>query len=359
MTYPYYLVHPGNSSKTLDMLLESFVLSAGEPVGVIKVPQDLPSLKGERIVIAVQLDQIGQNQEMNLVLSALYNIGADALAGGTAVIFTVSPSELYTKSYTQNIIFLLNRLGCSFPGHSLIEAVAGYENYRTWQKTIPRSLEDIARELSERQGARFINDEGVNMSVPRILTLHAGSRKTSNTVMLWDMIKKNFPPWEIRELNVDKGMLLDCQGCNFKECIHYSEQNSCFYGGVVVKEILPAIEWADALVWICPNYNDALSANLMAVINRMTALYRRIKFYEKCFFAVIVSGNSGSDSVAKQLIGALNINKGFRLPAYFSIMATANDPGDICTVPGIEERAALFAQNIIRQVSGGVFWEGD
>jgi len=117
----------------------------------------------------------------------------------------------------------------------------------------------------------------------------------------------------------------------------------------MVKDILPAIEKADAVVWICPNYNDAISANLMAVINRLTALYRKISFYNKSLFSVIVSGNSGSDSVAKQLIGALSINKGFRLPPYFSIMAIANDTGQIKKVHNIKEYAKNFAQNIMNE----------
>lgn len=78
----------------------------------------------------------------------------------------------------------------------------------------------------------------------------------------------------------------------------------------MVKEILTAIEEADCIIWLCPNYNDAISAKLMAVINRITVLYKRVKFGEKTLFSVVVSGNSGSDCVAKQLIGALNINKG-------------------------------------------------
>jgi len=50
------------------------------------------------------------------------------------------------------------------------------------------------------------------------------------------------------------------------------------------------------------------------------------------------------------LIGALNINKGFRLPPYFVLMATANDPGAIKKFPGIEEMAKKFAKNIIREI---------
>ena len=47
-------------------------------------------------------------------------------------------------------------------------------------------------------------------------------------------------------------------------CLHYGEQGECFYGGVMVQEVYPAIREADAVVLLCPNYNDALSANLTA-----------------------------------------------------------------------------------------------
>ena len=72
------------------------------------------------------------------------------------------------------------------------------------------------------------------------------------------------------------------------------------------------------------NYNDFGIANLMAVINRLTALYRRTKFFDKTLFGIIVSGNSGSGRW-QQLIGALSINKASVCP-HFAIMA-ANNPG--------------------------------
>jgi hypothetical protein len=88
----------------------------------------------------------------------------------------------------------------------------------------------------------------------------------------------------------------------------------------------------------------------MAVINRMTVLYKRVKFGDKTLFSVVVSGNSGSDCVAKQLMGALNINKGFRLPPYFALTATANDPGSIMSVLGIDKKAKEFTENIKREI---------
>ena len=114
----------------------------------------------------------------------------------------------------------------------------------------------------------------------------------------------------------------------------------------MVDNVLPSIEESDSIVWLCPNYNDAIAANLTATINRLTVLYNKISFYNKSMFGVIVSGNSGSDSVAKQLIGALNLNKGFSLPPYALITETANDPKAIFNVENIEYKTKLFAKRI-------------
>ena len=72
-------------------------------------------------------------------------------------------------------------------------------------------------------------------------------------------------------------------------CLHFGEQGGCFYGGVMQDEVYPAVRAADALVLLCPNYNDALSANLTAFINRLTALFRQTRFYDKAVFAIVVS----------------------------------------------------------------------
>ena len=97
---------------------------------------------------------------------------------------------------------------------------------------------------------------------------------------------------------------------------------------------------------VCPNYNDALGGNLTAFVNRMTALFTINRFYDKSLFGVIVSGYSGGDIVAEQLISGLNMNKTFALPGKFAILETANDSGSIAASEGIEERAAAFAANM-------------
>ena len=156
---------------------------------------------------------------------------------------------------------------------------------------------------------------------------------------------------DITEICLRNGTLEDCAGCPYTTCLHFGEQGGCFYGGVMVQEVYPAIREADALVLLCPNYNDALSANLTAAINRLTALYRTTSFADKAVFAIVVSGYSGGDIVACQAAGAMNMNKGFWLPANFCLLETANDKGEALALPGIQDRADRFAENMLCQLA--------
>lgn len=343
-----YVIIPGEISHHLSKMIEA----STKHVPTTKVTQhdSLPDLKNKKILFAIQLNELGFNTSLLEILSNLYARGCDSLSGSSAGILIHSPNELYTKSVSKNIIFLANQLGCRFIGHPLIEATRNYNNFRTWQKICDLSLKEICHTQCKRLVDRLTNDNPLLTSKPKILALHSSSYKTSNTLMLWSMIKKHIYHYEIKELHVENGTVKDCIGCSFKTCVHYSKQSSCFYGGFMVEEILPSIERADAIIWLCPNYNDSVSANLMAVINRLTSLYRKTPFYDKTLFSVIVSGNSGSDSVAKQLIDALNMNKGFRLPPYFALLATANDPKAVEFIPNIEEKAKIFSENIIREI---------
>ena len=187
---------------------------------------------------------------------------------------------------------------------------------------------------------------------PKLLALHASSRATSNTLALWGLVRTRLEErCDITEICLRNGTLEDCAGCPYTTCLHFGEQGGCFYGGVMVQEVYPAIREADALVLLCPNYNDALSANLTAAINRLTALYRTTSFADKAVFAIVVSGYSGGDIVACQAAGAMNMNKGFWLPANFCLLETANDKGEALALSGIQDRADRFAENMLCQLA--------
>lgn len=343
-----YLIMPGRISDKLSKMVET--ATEGLDTYIIRDSSSIPDLRNKKIIFVIQLDSLGYNIPLFEILSKLWKRGDDALSGSSAAILINSPNELYTKSISHDIIFKANLMGCRFPGHPLVEVIEDFKNLRTWRKQLDLSLDEISIELCKKLRKNFIGDSLKTIKNPRILALHASAHKTSNTLMLWNMIKRHLKDCELEEYHVENGTIIDCKGCSYTTCMHYSKKQSCFYGGVITKEVLPAIERADSVIWICPNYNDAVSAKLMAVINRMTVLYIRTKFYNKTLFGVIVSGNSGSDSVAKQLIGALNINKSFRLPPYFSIMAIANDPREIIKIDNIEQKAKGFAENIMKEI---------
>ena len=150
----------------------------------------------------------------------------------------------------------------------------------------------------------------------------------------------------VPEISLRNGSMTDCRGCRYEECLHFGENDGCFYGGIMTEQVYPAIINCDALVMICPNYNDAIGANLTAFINRLTAIFRTHDFSKKRIYALVVSGYSGSDIVAEQVIGAINFNKAFIMPGHFCLTETAHEPRSILKVPDIDRKAARFAQII-------------
>ena len=167
-------------------------------------------------------------------------------------------------------------------------------------------------------------------------------------MQIWNEVRAKIEDQiEIREVNLRNGTLEDCAGCPFKMCLHFGERGQCFYGGAIQDEVYPGVKWADGVLMLCPNYNDALSANMTAFINRLTALFRTQRFYDKAMFAIIVSGYSGSDLIAGQLVTALNMNKTFYMPGNFCMMETGNAPGSAIQSEGIHNRINCFASQVI------------
>ena len=313
--------------------------------------------KFKKIIFVFDLNIIGMNY---LALEFLEYCKVNKIFFDNVVsgILVKSKNEYNTKSFSKKFIFEMNELGCSFVGHPVVEATNSLNNFKTWQKTMKKSKIEICEIMSNKLIDRVLETNFKKFSKKNILVLHASSNKTSNTLSYWKMIKENLVEliddcnYEIEELHVENGTVTDCKGCEFTTCMHFAKKKSCFYGGPMVKEILPSIEKSDIIIWITPNYNDSVSAKLMAVINRLTVLYRRISFYEKAIYNVVVSGNSGSDTVAMQVLNSLNINKGFFLPAKFSFKETANDPKEIFNIKDIDIKAKKNAQIIFDYICG-------
>lgn len=354
MEYIYILAPNRNLSVQLNQMIvtaKAYINSMPDKQTIIiNEFSDLPIINGKKLIFAAELDNILMDIPMLETLSAYSRKSKSAFRDCIGTLFVHSSNELGTKRAAQDIIFITNMLGCRFIGHPLVEATGNLNNFLTWQKSLKKSLKEICIDMCIKNTDRLINCSPKLITNPEILVLYSSPHKTSNTLDLWGMVSKHLEgAARITKIQIENGAIHDCKGCSYKLCMHYGKQNSCFYGGYMVENILPAVEKADAIVWLCPNYNDAISANLSATINRLTVLYHKISFYNKSLYAIVVSGNSGSDSVAKQIIGALNINKGFALSSNAILVETANDPKAIFKIANIENAAKVFAANILKE----------
>lgn len=302
------------------------------------------SFRPDQRLLAFSLDDYGRDE-------TLYHYLRDhpeELTSGSANLLITSPSELYTKEFAKEIIHLLNLRGVEFTGHPMVEAIPGLQNMRKWANLLETDRLSALLDQVNKAGERLANYQP--KKVEKLLVLHANSRpERSNTMQFFREVEKNLTI-DYLDVEVLDEHVTDCAGCSYTTCGYFSSIQSCYFGGLFTEKILQLIDEAGALLLLAPNYNDALSAKMMAVVNRLSVLYRRGPFYDKYLFALIVSGNSGSDSVARQMIGAYNINKGFRLPAHFYQQAIANDPGEILTGKDLEQKAGQFARNLMKYI---------
>lgn len=307
-----------------------------------------------RVLFIIPLGRDGVNLEYSRLLRLLRQAPflLDGWLGGVIV---DAESALYTKAAAQELVLAANMSGCAFVGRSLVEGTGSLENFAVTARNLGTDDLLTAYAYSARALVQALFAFAPpKRAMPKLTVLHASNHKTSNTFALWHAVSAELEGFAVEELGLRNGAVQDCAGCPYKTCLHFGEKGSCFYGGIIVENVYPAVKKADAIVMICPNYNDALSANLTAFINRLTALYRTQSFADKALFAVIVSGYSGSDILAKQLIAALNMNKGFYLPGHFALMEMANDPGTVLRCEGIETRTAAFAQRITETLRADV-----
>lgn len=305
--------------------------------------------RNRKILFAVSLGVSGVNLEYYAMLKYI-RLHPDLFEGSIGAIIMDGAGEYYTKSVSRELVLAANLAGCAFIGRPLVEGTGTLHNFNVQAKIRGTDLKTAylssARELVERLHETPL--PGQKEKRPqKLLAIHAGNATTSNTLGLWHMVREHLGDAVQREISLRDGEVWDCRGCSYDTCRHLGEEGKCFYGGVITRDVYPALQACTGLVMICPNYNDAVGANLTAFINRMTAIFNVRRFYDTDLYGVIVSGYSGSDIVAQQLISSLCMNKSFRLPARFAMMETANDPRSIFSVPGIEERAEQFAKHIL------------
>lgn len=305
------------------------------------------ALRGRRLLFAVTTDAFGEDETICRFLRTMRKTEG-CLQGARAAVIVDGQTELDTKRLARRLILTANLSGCAFPGKPLVEATGTLKNLKVLKKK--HALPDLiaayryaVKELLERLEEEMPRAK----ESPVLLVLHASDHATSNTLALGErVIAQLNRQIRVETLSLRNGTVYDCRGCSYKVCAHYAAQGGCFYGGTIVEQVLPAVLRCDGLLLLCPNYNDSVGANIMAFINRLTSLTVSNALYGKALFAIVVSGYSGSDLVAEQVLGALCLNKAFSLPPQFCMLQTANHPGEALRLPDVERQTEAFAARI-------------
>ena len=344
------LIHPYPDRPEADTRLSGILAHAlaGRAGRTIRTAEELERLEGQRLLFALPLGAEGVNLEYVRMLARMRR-EPELLAGCTAGLIVDGTSHLYTKSAAAELTLAANLAGCSFVGRPLVEGTGDLSNFKVQANNLGTDLAGAYRAAAQELTERLEQPADLTQDSPELLVLHASSHHTSNTMALWEQTKKRLGDRFIyTEIGLRNGTLSDCSGCPYTMCLHFGEKGGCFYGGLMQQEVYPAVRRCQGVVMLCPNYNDALSANLTAFVNRLTALFRQTRFYDKALFAIVVSGYSGGDILARQLIAAMNMNKSFFLPGKFVMLERANYPGEALAAPGVGERLDRFAGNIKR-----------
>lgn len=335
-----FIFQPKKPSKHLSMMLDVFSKDGFNTI------ENNHSLENSKILFAIDLNDFGVCIDF---LEFIQSLKPNALKGSDSVLLITSKNEMYTKSFAQQAIFLLNNLGCQFVGRPMVEAIKDLKNMITPAKVHECSREEALVKKTESLRKRFLNFDFKNNPNPKLLVVHTSNKATSNTLKLWEMVERNLD-FEIAEIHIENNEIKDCNGCSYEVCSYFGKTNSCIFKGKIIDEVFPKLLECDALVILSPNYNDSISAQLVAFINRLTSLFTQHDFYDKSLFSVIVSGYSGSDCLAKQLISSMAINKQFRLPPKFALTEIANERGSLERIGGIEDIAKEFANHIKRNI---------
>lgn len=342
----------GGRSGRMEQVLDEALLGVRAEYILTAKEMSEQNLRGRKILFAICLSEAGINLEYYRMLEYL-RANPHCLEGAAAAVIVDGSGELFTKSLAKRLVFSANMAGCAFPGKPLVEATGSLYNFHVMSKVLETDPFSAYRHMAAALVRRLIGFEMPKPERQKVLAIHASSRKTSNSLLLWEKIRDRLADRaDVSEVSLRNGQLLDCRGCRYEDCLHFGEQGGCFYGGIMVEKVYPAILECDSLVMICPNYNDAVSANITAFINRLTALFRTNDFSRKKIFALVISGYSGGDIVAEQVIGAMNFNKNFILPGHFAMVETANDPLSILRVPELEKKTAEFAARILAEETG-------
>ena len=224
-------------------------------------------LRGARILFALDAGSAGMDEPTLRLLRRLRS-EPGCLEGSVCGFVVDGETELYTKALAQDLALAANLAGAALPGKPLVEGTGSLYNQHILAARRGMSWEETYRARTRELGERLLAFSPKRVGRPKLLVLHASESGRSSTLWMGRELSRRLSGCcSIAEISLRNGTIHDCRGCSYSACLHFARSGSCFYGGAISETVLPAIRECDAMLFLCPNYNDAAGANFTALFN--------------------------------------------------------------------------------------------
>lgn len=144
-------------------------------------------LRGKRLLFAVCLSEAGINLEYYRMLEHFRRVPG-RLTGCCGAVIVDGSGELFTKSLARRLVFSANAAGCTFISKPLVEATGSLYNFNIMGKVLGTDNLGAYQKQTESLVRRLVDFEMLKVRHPKVLAVHASSGKTSNSLMLWEMV---------------------------------------------------------------------------------------------------------------------------------------------------------------------------
>ena len=191
--------------------------------------------KDSVLLFFISVDHKGTGLGYYCAMRSLFEFShKDKLSGCTGgMIVDNMQGDWFTKDAGRKLVFAANMTGCTFPGKPFVEATSNLKNFSTlahiWdtdllnayhkscanllsklldfhqarlsrQKLVQNTLlsqSSVARAVPSASEENRVTEASSVSDTPKILAIHAGNHKTSNSLSLWHMVSDALTDTEI------------------------------------------------------------------------------------------------------------------------------------------------------------------
>lgn len=136
------------------------------------------------------------------------------------------------------------------------------------------------------------------IAVKKILLIEASPRKGFSTQVSKQIENTLSGNAEVQVIRVRELEILPCKGCAL--CLSRGSAH-CPHDSDDVRKVLAAMEHAEGVILVTPNYSLQVPGNLKILFDRLAFVFHRPRLFGKTFMPVVVQGVYGGRKIARYL----------------------------------------------------------